>query len=217
MTFENLVNESKKYFPNLEIKYKDQSNFMKFIGFLLFFNKDFMTKYITTIGNTVYFPSRDYIVQYPVRSSITLLHEFIHINDARKIGTVLFNFLYLFPQILIIFCLPLLLVSWKLALVLLILCALPLPAYFRMKFERKAYISSLYVYKKLGDRLNKTINYNEHKDFSISQFKTSVYYFMWMFNSIDKDFDDAILKINNGEKPYEDDILDVVVDLSKNI
>ena len=45
---------------DFKIKYKNESLFMKVIGFLLFFNKTFMTNYITTIGSTIYYPSREW-------------------------------------------------------------------------------------------------------------------------------------------------------------
>jgi ABC-type multidrug transport system fused ATPase/permease subunit len=212
-----LIEKSKTYFPNLQIKYKNESLLMKLIGRLLFFNKNFMSNYITTIGSTVYFPSRDYVKYNPISSSITLLHELVHIYDAQKISGVLFGLLYLFPQILAPIALLLFFISWKIALLAVLILSLPLPAYFRMKFEKRAYISTFYVYKKLGDRLNKSIDYDRHKMTVLKQFNTSSYYFMWIFGGLDKELDDVILKTKNNEKPYEDDILDIVAELSNYI
>ena len=62
--------EGKDYF----ICKKEDSKLMKFISKLLFFNKTFMTDYVTTIGRTIYVPS-GYI------SSTTLRHELVHVAD----------------------------------------------------------------------------------------------------------------------------------------
>ena len=60
MSLENVIQAAKKYYPELKVEFKDESKFMKFLGVLLFFNKEFMSNYSTTIGNTVYFPSRHF-------------------------------------------------------------------------------------------------------------------------------------------------------------
>jgi hypothetical protein len=36
---------------------------------------------------------------------------------------------------------------------------------------------------------------------------------MWPFNNIRKDFDDAIIKIKAGQRPYEDSVFDILDDL----
>ena len=46
---------------DIRIAFKDESFLMKLLGFLLFFTKEFMTRFTTTIGNTVYFPSREWL------------------------------------------------------------------------------------------------------------------------------------------------------------
>lgn len=70
---------------------KSQSKFMKLLSYLLFFNKDFMSGYITTVGRTIYAP-RGFI------DKITLAHELVHVADYNKYG-ILFYLSYLF-------CLP---------------------------------------------------------------------------------------------------------------
>ncbi len=149
MKFSNLVADSQKHFPDLKIKYKDESSLMKVIGYLLFFNKRFMTSYTTTIGSSIYFSNQIFVRSHPIAATIILLHELVHIYDAKKISSFLFSLLYLSPQILAVLSLPLyFLIGWWSLLFLLLL--LPLPAFFRMHFERRAYIASLYVLYKLG-------------------------------------------------------------------
>jgi ABC-type multidrug transport system fused ATPase/permease subunit len=144
MSFQNTVQASQKYFPHLQIKYKDQSFLMKLIGKLLFFNKTFMTDYTTTLGDTIYFPNEAFVKVRSISSTVILLHEIVHIKDSHKLTKLLFSLLYACPQILLLFFIPMLFISWKFAL-LFLLFALPIPAFFRMYFEKRAYLSSLYA------------------------------------------------------------------------
>lgn len=197
-----------KYFPQLNIKFKNESFLMKIISYILFFNKSFMTDYITTIGNTVYFPSKEGLT---TKSKTILLHELVHIFDAKKYSNTLFSLLYLSPQILSIFFIPLLFVSWWF-IIPIILLLLPLPAYFRMIFEKRAYMVSLYtayVYSK-KNHLVYDIYYS--KEYILRNFKTSAYYFMWTFSDLDKEFDKAIIKILNDQKPFDEDVLFLFID-----
>jgi hypothetical protein len=217
MSFQDLVENAQQYYPDLQIKYKDQSTFMKILGKILFFNKDFMDSYTTTIGSTVYFPNEKFVKTRPVSASVILLHELIHINDAKKVSKPAFGFLYLFPQILSILFLILMLLSWKLFLPLLVLSLLPIPAYFRMYYEKRAYLVSLYVIQSLSIRLNFKIDLNESKSGFLSQFKGSAYYFMYPFSSIDKDFDSGTQKIINNLRPYDDKVFDTIDVLVKKV
>jgi len=145
MTFQDIVQTAQQSFPNIKVAYKDQSIFMKILGKLMFFNPSFMTNYITTIGSTIYYPSEAYIAEDEFSNSIIFMHELMHISDSKKYSKILFSISYLFPQILLILFLPLFLINWKIALPLVIFSALPLPAYFRMWFERRGYFVSAYV------------------------------------------------------------------------
>lgn len=217
MSFQNLVTAATKYFPDLVIKYKDQSGFMKFLGTLLFFNKSFMTDYTTTIGSTVYLPTESYTTVKPVSAAAVLLHELVHIKDAHKISKPLFMLLYLSPQIMAPLCLLLLLLSWKIALPVFILFASPIPSYFRMYFERRAYFASLYSIFALSKIKNFSSDLSTEKASYLKHFKDSSYYFMWPFSNLDKDFDDAVTKIEASQRPYEDSIFDIIDDLVKSV
>lgn len=208
VNFISIYKKAKRIFPNMSIKYKESSTFMKILSYLLFFNKSFMTKYITTIGNTIYFPNKDYLNNNKIQSSIILLHELMHIYDSMYYGKYAFAFLYLFPQILFLLFIPLLFVSWKIALVSLIFL-LPLPAYFRMYFEKRAYMVSLYVAYKLSKKYDYEFDFESYKKNILSQFTSSNYYFMWIF-SLEKEFDDAILKIKNNERPFDNKFFNLI-------
>lgn len=213
MSFQDLVAAAQKYFPDLKIKYKDQSWFMKLIGTLLFFNKGFMTDYTTTIGSTVYFPSEAVTKTRPISAATVLLHELIHVNDAKKIGKLLFGFLYLTPQILILPALLLFLLSWKIALPVIILLALPIPSYFRMYYEKRAYFTSLYAVNALAKRLNFNPILATQQQGYLKHFKDSSYYFMWPFSNLQQDFEEATEKVKSGQRPYEDPVFDILDDL----
>lgn len=214
MSFQSLVQSAQTHFPKLKIKYKDESLLMKTLGKIMFFNKEFMTSYTTTIGSTIYYPNRNFIKARPISSSVILLHELVHVSDAKKYTLPLFSLLYACPQILTLLFFPLLFLSWKIALVAL-LFATPLPAYFRMKFEKRAYMTSLYALSELGKKLNFDPALDRQREDFQTQFKTSSYYFMWPFGDLNKQFDDALVKIRNNERPFEDPVFDILDELVK--
>jgi len=210
---DNLFNNAKIYFPNLKIKYKDQSSFMKLLSYILFFNKRFMTGYTTTIGNTIYFPNEKYIKSRPNSAITILLHELVHIYDSKRFNKILYSFLYLFPISLLLLSLPLFFFSWEIALILTIISLTPLPSYFRMYFEKRAYMVSLYAIHQLSKIKNFTPNLDKSKDSFVSEFKSSSYYFMWVFPNINTQFNEAVVKIQSGKRPYEDPIFNIIDDL----
>ncbi len=213
MSFQDIVEAAQVHFPKLQIKYKDESLLMKIIGKIWFFNKSFMTDYTTTVGSTVYFPSQSFIKIRPISSSVVLMHELVHIHDEKKFTSPLFSFLYACPQILALLALPaLFFFGWKFALLFLLLGA-PFPSYFRMYFERRAYFTSLYVLNVLGGKMSFNPALDRQKDGFVKQFKTSDYYFMWPFKSVDKSFDEALAKIRSGEKPFIDPVFTILDDL----
>lgn len=214
--FEKAVNLSKEHFPKLNIKYKDNNLFMKLLSYLLFFNKDFKNKYITTIANTVYYPSEDFVKSRPLSSIIILLHELVHISDSIKYSSLLFSFLYLFPQILVVLFLPLMLLNFNLFLILSVICLLPLPAYFRMKFELRAYQASLYCLRKIF--LKYGIPYSLETEVYLikKNFNGPSYYFMWTF-SLSKEFNESIQKIENNERPFKDNIFNIIDEVIEKI
>lgn len=214
MAFQDLITAAQKYFPSLRIQYKDRSVLMKILNFLLFFNKGFMTDYTTTLGSTVYIPNDHYVKFRPVSGAVVLLHELVHMYDQKKIGSPWFELACLMPQVLIIPALLLFLLTWKIALPVILLLALPIPAYFRMHFEKRAYLSSLYVIQKLSEKLNFNPRLESQSVHFIECFIDSSYYFMWPFgNKVAKDFDAAIKLIQNGQRPYQDPVFDMLDDL----
>lgn len=213
MAFQDLVCAAKKYFPDLKIKYKNESWIMRFISKLLISDNGFMTQYTTTIGDTIYFPSQKFIKCHPISSSVVLLHDLVHLHDQKRVGKIPFTLSYLFPQILVPICLLLfMIVNWKLMLPLTILCCLPIPAFFRMHWEKRAYLSSFYVLQSLGKRMR----FNPHLETRENIFLQYLYngdYYMFPIHSLRKSFDDAIKRVEGGQRPYDDKFFDTLDDL----
>jgi len=96
------LNHLAHHTPGIRVTFKDESTFMKVLGFLTFpFNPAFMTGFITTIGSTIYFPSRGKYGLAPTSSFGVIAHEFVHIWDSKK-RPVLYELSYLFPQVLLL-------------------------------------------------------------------------------------------------------------------
>jgi len=207
---ENVLVKAKEIFPDLTIKFKDQSTLMKIISKILFFNKYFMTSFTTTLGSTIYFPSKKFIELRPISTLVVLIHEMVHVYDAKKWTKVLFSLLYMFPLSLALVFLPLLFVSWQIFLPLLILSLLPIPAYFRMIFEKRAYLVSLYCIYHLSFKKGFNTNLDNGATSYLRNFKDSSYYFMWPFKNLEKDFTEGVAKIKAGQKPFEDPVFEMV-------
>lgn len=167
--FKKALTIAQKHFPELKIKYKDKSFFMKFLSFVMFFNSDFKTKFITTIGNTIYYPSEEHIKNNEEGAINILCHELMHIKQSNE--DKLFSLKYLFPQI---FAALSLLAFIHYAFLIFLVFLIPFSAYFRTKYEFEAYTVSLYCkYKQ-----NSNFDYKKTIDNLVSNFTTSSYYWM---------------------------------------
>lgn len=120
----------------VRVKSKSESRLMRFLGTLLFFNPSFMRDYTTTIGSTVYFPD-GFVDRDPGAAWGVLAHEGKHIEQSKRIGPIRFSLGYLFPA-------PLALLAfgafWSPWFLLALIFLAPLPAPWRVKWEREAYL-----------------------------------------------------------------------------
>lgn len=135
--FDYFVSELQQLVP-FRIRYKDESWEMQLLNLVaLWFCPDFMTRYTTVIGSTIYLPSREYVEVHGDSVLRTLAHEVVHMLDAERWSEPGFMFLYLTPQI---FALGILLFPffgfWAL---LFLLFLLPIPSPFRFYFESRGY------------------------------------------------------------------------------
>ena len=221
-----------KKLPGFKVDFKDESILMKLIGMILFFNKAFMTGFITTVGYTVYWPNKESLEKRGDNAMSTLAHEYRHAKDAKKVTRPLFGFLYLLPQLLaapgllsMLIMIPLLIFSviswswWMLPLMLTALFVAPLPAYFRMKYEVNGYKMSLFMFNELlkevgfkpSARKDKLIISAENKD---NNFTGPNYYYMWPFG-VEKQLLNAVDKIISEEMVNENEIYQEVLDALK--
>lgn len=170
--------------PNFKIIEKSKSPLMKFINVVLFFVPKFMSRFTTTIYPKVYSKCDPKNIRIS-----TLAHEFVHLRDRKRFGQ-LFNFLYLFPQILAVIAILASVLSlwWLFALI----CLLPMPAIGRAWSEFRGYRMSLaVVYWVHGLRLKSST--------LASKFCGASYYFMFPFKKyLVKKFDKAYDDITSG-------------------
>lgn len=92
--------EVAKVIPGFQVRFKDTSALQRVLGFLSYpFNPKYMTNYTTTLGKTVWFPSRTFYEAQPVSNFGVLAHELVHLHDERRFGAALVLGIG-FPQIL---------------------------------------------------------------------------------------------------------------------
>ncbi|HVI40422.1 MAG TPA: hypothetical protein VM577_07155 [Anaerovoracaceae bacterium] len=180
-----------KNVPDLTIKYKNESFLMQLLGKIMFFNPAFMTDFVTTIGHTVYFPTKAMTEVEDPNAICVLAHEYRHMRDSKKWGSILFTLAYLFPQLLAPLALLLILVSWPVAIAVFVMLLAPWPAPGRKAIEYNGYCMSLFMY----NYFLKELNYNEADrqsnlmqtvDVLDSYFTSFDYYLMWPFGVKDE-------------------------------
>lgn len=194
---EKMVENLAQQEPGFKISYKTDSKLMKFLGKILFFNPEFMTRYTTVLGKTIYFPSREFVTENPKGKLVTVAHEYQHVKDSSDLSFPVFALAYLSPQILAPFMLFFCLLYWWLGLLLFALFLAPLPAYGRMLIEKRGYVMTLfasneiYLERGLDQKTRRELLLGRIKNIN-KQFTSPAYYFMWPFGlkkSLEKEVD----------------------------
>ena len=174
-TLSSLHNDIRAEFPHYRIVYKELSPLMRMVGLLLFLltagaQRSFMSDYVTTIGTTVYVPFKWDAWTDDIKIGV-LLHERVHMRQAKKYTFPLYAFLYLF---------------------------VPLPlglAYFRMRFEREAYEETIRYDLETRPKLLDPERLALFRRVIIDQFTTGAYGWMWPFrHQLECWFDDVVLQ-----------------------
>lgn len=216
-SFKNQDNRAKRLSKELSkiisfsINNKSESFIIKIISKILFFNKEF-SKYITTIGSKVYVPDQ-WMDRHELETLPVICHEFRHLYDAKN--DKLFGIKYLMPQILAPLMLLFCFLNLYLGIGLFILFLLPLPAYYRMKFELYGYSmalftsNELYLERKFSEKERFIRLTKLAKSMNDEQFVGSAYYFMWIFG-VNKNFNKIIDEIISGDIKKTNDIYEVV-------
>jgi len=173
-----LVSEVEAEFPDFSIKNKEESRLMKVCDFCLklitFWQmKTFMTEFFTTIGYTIYVPSKRWTEMDPPSKASLLRHERVHMRQRKKYGMVLFAFLFLFFPVPTI---------W---------------AYYRKKFEQEAYEESIrawYEYYGLS-----YVQHSKTRRYTINHFTSAEYFWMWPWRGgLESWYDDLVAHLSSG-------------------
>ncbi len=199
--------------PGFEIRYKDESGFMQFLGYMLWlFNREFMTRFTTTIGTKVYFPSRAVVNARPRAYWKTLAHEYVHILDYQD-HKAWFTVSYLLPQlgaVLAVLAIGAVISPWFFLSLVAIIALAPWPSPWRTDWEMRGYTMSLAVnYWRYGSVSEYT------KEWIGGHFWGWNYYKMaWRKNKVRKGIDRAVDRIVTGgvltDGPAYRDVLDVL-------
>ena len=160
--------------PKFEIVSKTTSFLMKVLSVILFFNKSFMTSYISVIYPRMYVPKLPWKENDHYSAILVLAHEWVHLSDRKRFG-LLFDIGYLFPQCLVFLSLLAPFLSWWWLLCLLFL--LPIPSLTRAWLEYRAYSVTMACMWWLNE-----IETNYY--WIEIQFTGRWYYFMWPFKGI---------------------------------
>lgn len=175
--YEKILFDVKSEFSSFEILPKNKSVLMKVIDAALRIitfgqMKNFMTRFITVIGNKVYVP--DSWEDNTLTSKAEIIrHERVHMRQSKKYGRFLFSFLYL---------------------------VVPFPigiAYFRKKFEQEAYEESL---KALYEYHGEKIFTPRLKEGMLAHFTTAQYFWMWPWRKdLEKWYEAAVEKAKSRQ------------------
>jgi len=178
MALNAFIKAIKAEFPDFEIKQKSDSTYMKVLGFLLkvvtlWQMKTFMTRFTTTMGNTIYVHAG--WDKLPEASRVQVLrHERVHMRQAKKYGRFVFSFLYLLVPLPLFF------------------------AYYRSKFEMEAYAESMKAtVEENGIDIVLSLKYRKAM---ISYFTTAKYGWMWVGRSrVEKWYDQTVARLRASQ------------------
>lgn len=167
-------------YPGFSLVWKEQSRLMRVIAFCLMIltlgrSRDFMSKYTTVIGNTVYIPS-GWTEMSEIQRAIILRHEGVHMKQRKHFGLLLFSILYLF---------------------------VPLPGLFswwRMRFEMEAYTETLRAMVELyPDGVSRVLSPTFRQKI-IDVFVGPMYFWMWPFRSkIELWYDTTVYRLTHDK------------------
>ena len=193
------VQNVQKFCPNFKVILKKDSLLHRIIGKVLSLigNKNYMTDFVTTIGQTCALPS-SCDMTIPDDMWEVVLHEGMHAQDSAYMTNWLFGALYLLPQLLgiitvfygisagiaVLYGAPLGLLWGLMGLA----CLAPLPALGRTYLEVRGYTVTMAVSYWTNDITDSYV------DWLVSIFTGSDYYYMfWPFKGIIRNYFNGLL------------------------
>jgi hypothetical protein len=214
--FDKYINPKLK--TPLKIAEKESSQLMKVIGwFLAFFkiNTLFMTKYITTLGSTIYFPKELIRTLSPKQFMEVIIHESVHALDDEKYkwfykSTYLPELFFGLPLLITsMFCLVLKsYIAFIVCFILALIAILPIPKFGRYHWEMRAFSVSLFIANlTAAEEERKT----QIKDWVKSRLIGSEYYFAMPFeyfysNKMFETYQENLIIKNEIKKFFEEDL-----------
>jgi hypothetical protein len=177
---EDFIAEIRREFPRFRIVPKRNDLFSRVIDVLLKVvtfgaQREFLTRYHTVIGSTLYVPER-WKSTPDVSRLITLRHERVHLRQRRRYGDVVMTFLYLFP-------------FFPLGL-----------AYGRARIEWEAYVETMratYEHRGMTELRSPGL-----RAYIVEQFTSGAYGWMWPFpKAIHRWYDQALTQIESEIPP----------------
>lgn len=158
-------------FPDFRVILKTDSAFMKVLSVVLFFNKGFMTYFVTTIGSRMWVPT-DWTSWSDQARAAILRHERVHLRQQRRYGMLRYSLMYLL---------------WPLPILL---------AKGRRDLEMEAYEESMAAYAEYWGK--DYLEDSKVRERFIQYFTSSAYAWMWIRRSdIEAWYDRAKAKILN--------------------
>ncbi len=164
--YNRVLLETMKEFPSFEIVPKAESRFMRFLAWLLFFNRAFMKSFHTTVGNYLYVAESWGSLSDEGKAAL-LRHERVHLRQQRRYGMFVYAVMY----------------------------TLLLPAVFtfRARLEREAYEESLRAKMEYWGPSSFTA---PARDAMIRHFTTGEYFWMYPFKKrVEAWYDSTVKKL----------------------
>lgn len=201
--FEQMVKTVQSHYPKYKVIAKETSRFHKFIGWILKTftpNKEYMTRYWTTIGATVAYPIEETPGEHYNNVTVNV-HEGNHAGQCKRWTSFLMGSLYLLgtPVYAVLFLLlsvPFFIVGgltsafpWWVGFIVLgagLVLSCPVPfGYWRYRWEAQAYGVSLAVRYWVNGKNPDSVN-DAYIDNACLQFTTGAYFYMMPFKSVVK-------------------------------
>lgn len=138
-----------KHVPNAKIAFKSQSKLMRFLSHIVsLYSPGFMSHVTTVLGNTIYFPTKEFLESNYSGCLKIVTHEFVHLYERKRDRPGIFELRYLFPQVLVVlslFSFLSFISLWFLLFALFLVAIVPgIPAPFRTQYELAGYTMNLY-------------------------------------------------------------------------
>lgn len=216
--FESIA-EYLHYTYGARVAFKDESLLIRLIGALLFFNRSFMTDFTTTIGRTIYLPTRA-CSEVDGAWWEVLAHEGVHVHDYCR-APVRFVLGYLFPQCLAALALLAIGAIWwtpMIACLGFLVALAPWRAPWRTRSERRGYaMSTLCEAMNVGPWYVRSSSWRR---WLRDQFTGPDYYYMdrragLMEDRLDDDIEDALEMLETGVLPDGYRHVKVIVDVER--